>query len=385
MGSLDDYAEAKLARLRDQGLARSVRDSHRRGAARIERHGRTLVSLSCNDYLGLSQHPAVIGAAQAALAEYGAGAGAARLITGGVPLASQLEGALAEFLGTEAALLFGSGYLANLGVLPALVGEGDLIIMDQRAHASLYAGARASRAELITVPPGLPGAAQALARRSAYRNVLVAIEGVHSMDGDRADVAGFAALAQAHDAWLLVDDAHGLGVLEDGKGTCTFQGQRLPVAIQIGTCSKALGSYGAFVATSAKVVELLTSRARSFVYTTGLPPPVLAASQAALTQLRLDPALTRRPLAWATRFCRALGRPDPESPIVPLPFGTPERALTAQAKLETAGFLAAAIRPPTVPTGTARLRLAFPAHLTDEDFDRLLEAVRALEVSWPAG
>lgn len=205
------------------------------------------------------------------------------------------------------------------------------------------------------------------------------------MDGDRADVAAYAKLAEEHDAWLLVDDAHAIGVLEDGRGTCHAGGTRLAVPLQIGTCSKALGSYGGFLAASRAVVELLTSRARSFVYTTGLPPSVVAASLAALEIIRREPELTRRPLERATRFCRASRRPDPTSPIVALPFGSPARALAAQAQLEREGFLAVAIRPPTVPEGSSRLRLAFSSALSDTELDRLVGLVQRLEVAWPAG
>jgi 8-amino-7-oxononanoate synthase len=385
MGDLDQFARQKLATLRATGLLREVWDSRRSPGARVERNGRTLISLSCNDYLGLSHDPRVIEAAAAALHTYGAGAGAARLITGAHPLARAFERAIADYLGTEAALLFGSGYLCNLGVIPSLVAEGDLVVLDQRAHASLYAGARSARAEVVTCGPGAGPLERALKRRGEFKNCLVAIEGVHSMDGDRAEVPAIAELATAHDAWLLVDDAHGLGVLEDGKGTCTSGGQRLAVPLQVGTCSKALGSYGGFLAASQGVVELLTSRARSFVYTTALPPMVVAASLAALQILQAEPERTRLPLQKATLFCRALGRPDPQSPIVPLPFGSPERALAAQARLQTAGFLATAIRPPTVPEGTARLRLAFPHALEATDLERLVSAVRGLEVAWPAG
>lgn len=385
MGDLDQFARQKLAALRATGLLREVWDARRSPGARVERNGRTLISLSCNDYLGLSQDPRVLEAAAAALHAYGAGSGAARLITGGHPLARAFERAIADYLGTEAALLFGSGYLSNLGVIPSLVGEGDLVVLDQRAHASLYAGARSSRAEVSTCGPGVGPIRRALERRRQFRNCLVAIEGVHSMDGDRADVSAIAEVAAAHDAWLLVDDAHALGVLEDGKGTCTSGGRRLAVPLQVGTCSKALGSYGGFLAASRVVAELLTSRARSFVYTTSLPPSVVAASLAALQILQAEPERTRVPLQKATLFCRALGRPDPQSPIVPLPFGTPERALAAQAKLQAAGFLAMAIRPPTVPEGTARLRLAFPQALEAADLERLVEVVRTMEVAWPAG
>lgn len=386
MRSLEDYAEEKLHILRAAGLSRAVRETRRLGGARVERDGRELISLSCNDYLGLSRDPRVVEAAQRALRDHGAGAGAARLVTGGHPLVRALEAALAEFLGTESALVFGSGFLANAGVVPSLVSEGDLVLLDARSHASLYAGAHASRAEVRPFAPGVEALGAALSGRARYRRCLMLVEGVHSMDGDRAPVAAYAELAERHDAWLLVDDAHALGIVGDGKGTCHDEGgRRLAVPLQIGTGSKALGSYGGFLASSRRVTELLTSRARTFVYTTALPPAVIAASLAALQIIREQPELTRRPLEHATRFCRALGRPTPHSAIVPLPFGDPARALAAQAQLEAAGFLATAIRPPTVPEGTARLRLAFPAALTDDELERLVAATRRLEVQWPAG
>jgi 8-amino-7-oxononanoate synthase len=201
-------------------------------------------------------------------------------------------------------------------------------------------------------------------------------DGVFSMDGDRAPVAELHALAEAHDAWLLVDDAHGLGVVEDGRGSCVVGGSKLPVPLQMGTLSKAVGAYGGYLCASDAVVSLLVSRARTLVYSTGLPPATVAAACAALDLIASDRALVRRPMQLAARFCARLELPEPASCIVPLVLGDAELALAASRDLVEHGFLVAAIRPPTVPAGTARLRLTFTAAHEDADVDRLAEAVR---------
>ncbi len=373
MTTLDQFATDKLARLEAGALRRRLRPTARAPGAVLERDGQRLISFSCNDYLNLSTHPAVIDAAIDAARRHGAGAGASRLVTGDHPLYCALEARLAALKQTEDAVVFGSGFLANTGIIPALMAREDAIFVDELAHACIWAGARLSGAALhVFRHNDLAHLAELLAaHRQAARHAMVVTDGVFSMDGDLAPVGEMLALAKAHDAWLMTDDAHGIGVINEGRGSA--HGHDVP--LQMGTLSKAVGSYGGYLCASHVVCELIRNRARSFVYTTGLPPAVGGASIAALDLIATDPAMCAAPLAHARRFCAALGLPPAESPIVPLLLGTAERALAAQAVLEAAGFLVAAIRPPTVPEGTARLRFAFTACHAPDDIDRLAQLV----------
>jgi len=379
MHSLDEFAAEKLQRLEMRHLRRRLAFTARERGATVTRGGRRLVSFSCNDYLGLSTHPAVIEAAASALRAYGLGAGASRLITGNHPLYAGLEARLARLKDTEAALVFGSGYLANLGIVPALAGEDDLVLADALAHACLLSGARLSRAEEVRYSHNDVDAVERVLaeRRAAARHALIVTDGVFSMDGDLAPLPALAALAKRYDAWLLVDDAHGLGVVGGGRGSSfAFGPEKVDVALQMGTLSKAVGAYGGYLCASAAVIELLKNRARSFVYSTGLPPAVLAGAAAALDIIAEQPELVARLLAHARNFTQSLGLPDAQSAIVPLVLGSAETALAASALLEEAGFLVAPIRPPTVPEGTARLRFAFSAAHDAADLAKLAHVVR---------
>ncbi|PXA92689.1 8-amino-7-oxononanoate synthase, partial [Caulobacter sp. D5] len=224
MHSLDAFASGKLAALEAMSLRRRLKPTRRLPGAIVERDGKRLLSFSCNDYLGLSQHPAVIAAAQAAVAEYGAGSGASRLVTGDSPLISELESRLALLKGTEACVVFGSGYLANTGVIPTFAGKQDVVFVDELAHACIWAGAQLSGAKVVSFPHNDSDAlAQLLAEhRSSFRHAIVATDGVFSMDGDVAPLDWLSAVCEANDAWLLVDDAHGVGVLGGGKGTAAL-------------------------------------------------------------------------------------------------------------------------------------------------------------------
>lgn len=369
MESLDDMARAKLAELDAAHLRRSLVDTARADGLWVTRDGRRLLSFSCNDYLSLTHHPAVKAAAVAAVEAYGAGAGASRLVTGNHPLYAELETRLARLKGTQAGCVFGSGYLANAGIVPVLIGPGDLLLVDALSHACLWAGAQLSRGTVLTFRHNdAAHVAELLARqRGAHRHALIVTDRVFSMDGDLAPLAELAALARAHDTWLMTDDAHGLGVVAD-------DGPKADV--QMGTLSKALGSYGGYVCASKPVIDLIATRARTLIYSTGLPPGSVAAALAALDVIANDPALAARPLAKAQDFTRALDLPLAQSPIVPLVLGDAAVALRAQAFLETEGFLVAAIRPPTVPAGTARLRFAFTAAHPDDEIARLARIVR---------
>jgi 8-amino-7-oxononanoate synthase len=367
--SLDDFAAGKLAGLARSALRRRLVITTRRAGAQVVRGGKSLISFSCNDYLNLSTDPAVIEAAVAATRRYGAGAGSSRLVTGDHPLYRALEQKLAALKGTEDCIVFGSGYLANSGIIPALMGAGDVIFVDQWAHACIHAGAKLSGARVEGFAHNDVGQLAALLERErgAAGHALIATDTVFSMDGDCAPLEALAALAARHDAWLLADDAHGLGVVER-----TVRG----VALQMGTLSKSVGAYGGYLCASAVVCELLRNRARSFVYTTGLPPGVIGAAIAGVERIATDAAYCARPLAHARLFAAAVGLPAPESAIVPVILGTADRALAAQALLEQAGFLVAAIRPPTVPEGTARLRFTFTAQHDTADIQRLADLVR---------
>jgi 8-amino-7-oxononanoate synthase len=381
--SLDAFANGKLAQLADAALRRSLvttcRPADGEDTPVVIRAGRRLVSFSCNDYLGLSRHPKVKEAAIAAIRAYGTGAGASRLVTGNHPLFAELEARLAKLKGTEAACVFGSGYLANLGIIPTLVDDGDLILVDELAHACIFGGAKLSAAERHIFRHNDVEHARAIleAERGRFRNALMITDGVFSMDGDRAPVAELAELCAAHDMWLMTDDAHGLGVLAEGRGSAFSDGAKADVPLQMGTLSKAIGSYGGYLCASQPVVDLMTSRARTLIYSTGLPPASAAAAIAALDVIAADPALTRKPLAKARDFTRRLGLPEAQSPIVPLVLGSADAALAASNALEDDGFLVIAIRPPTVPPGTARLRFAFCADHNDKDVARVAEVVAA--------
>jgi 8-amino-7-oxononanoate synthase len=379
MPSLDRFAQEKLAELDAAHRRRTLAPTTREDGLWVARGGRRLLSFSCNDYLNLTHDPRVKAAAVAAIETHGAGAGASRLVTGNHPLFAELESALARFKGTEAACIFGSGYLANAGIVPALIGEGDLLLVDELSHSCLWAGARLSSGTVVTFRHNDVVHAEELlhAHRAAHRNALIVTDGVFSMDGDLAPLAALSALAKTHDAWLMADDAHGLGVLNDGRGST----DGIAIDLKMGTLSKSLGSYGGYLCASRAVIDLIETRARTLIYSTGLPPANAAAALAALAIVESDKDLTARPLAKAQRFTRACNLKLAQSPIVPVLLGSEAAALDAQQMLEREGFLAVAIRPPTVPEGTARLRLAFTAGHADGDIARLADLVRLLPVA----
>ena len=375
MLSLDQFAAGKLAALESAALRRRLISTARSEGAMLTRNSRALISFCCNDYRNLSTHPEIIEAAITATARHGAGAGASRLVTGNHPLYAALEARLAALKGTEDAVVFGSGFLANAGIIPALTGPADAVFIDELAHACIWAGAKLSGASLHVFRHNDPSHLTELlaANRPAARHALIATDGVFSMDGDLAPIAALSALAQAHDAWLMTDDAHGIGVLNGGRGSA--HGHEVP--LQMGTLSKAIGAYGGYLCASHAVCELIRNRARSFIYTTGLPPGTVAAAIAALDLIAREPDYIARPLRKARLFTSQLGLAQAESPIVPVLLGAAEAAIAAQARLESHGFLVAAIRPPTVPPGTARLRFTFTARHEDADIIRLAGIVRS--------
>jgi len=373
MSSLDAFALDKLAQLEAAQRRRTLVETARDDGVWVTRGGRRLLSFSCNDYLNLAQHPTVKAAAIAAIERHGAGAGASRLVTGNHPLHAELETRLARWKGSEAACVFGSGYLANAGIVPALVGEGDLLLVDELAHSCLWAGARLSRARVETFRHNDADHAEELLRRhrAAHGHAIIVTDTVFSMDGDVAPVAELSALARGHDAWLMTDDAHGFAVVEP----------EARAELQMGTLSKALGSYGGYLCASRAAIDLVKTRARTLIYSTALPPASVAAAIAALDVIVADPALAARPLENARAFTRLAELPLAESPIVPVVLGAERAALEASALLEEEGFLVTAIRPPTVPAGTARLRLAFAAAHPREEIARLAQVLRARVLS----
>ena len=369
MDSLDDFARDKLAHLDAQRLKRELSTTERLGGGQVLRGGERLVSFSCNDYLGLANDARIKAAAVAAVEQYGAGAAASRLVTGDHPLLGDLERELALLKGASSAILFGSGYLANVGTPPALVGPKDLIALDELSHACMFAGARLSGARTIVFRHNdIHDLERALRReRPCVGRALILTETVFSMDGDVSPLDDIGAVAERFDAWWMTDDAHGLGLIA--------QTRRAP--LDMGTLSKSLGSYGGYVCASQAVVDLLRSRARSFVYTTALPPASAAAALAALRILKAEPQRGQRAIAHARRFARAMNLPPAQSAIVPLVVGDPATALRLSESLRRDGYLVTAIRPPTVPAGTSRLRFAFSAAHGDAEVDGLIAAVLA--------
>lgn len=377
--SLEQFATKKLAELSAKSLRRSLVETNRSGGIWIERNGKRLLSFSCNDYLNLTQHPSVKEAAIEAVRTYGTGAGASRLVTGNHPLFSRLETRLARMMGTEDACVFGSGYLANTGIIPALAGPEDLILVDELAHGCLWTGARLARSTVLAFRHNdLHHAKELLAEhRAKHTHAMILTDAVFSQDGDLAPLEDLLALANRFDAWLMSDDAHGIGVVGDGRGVTFVTGKDVAVPLKMGTLGKAVGSYGGYLCSSHAVIELVRNRARTFGLTTGLPPATIAAAIASLTLIESTPELTRRPLANARFFARQLGLAEPVTAIVPLIIGGDEEAMKASRLLIQEGFFVPAIRHPAVPRGTARLRIIFTASHSESDIKRFAGVIKA--------
>jgi 8-amino-7-oxononanoate synthase len=350
--------------------------------AQVVVDGRTLVDFSSNDYLGLARHPALAAAMAACAGAAGAGSAASHLVTGHGTAHERLEEELAAFTRRERALLFSSGYMANLAVMSALAGRGERILLDRLSHASLIDGAQLAGAELKRYHHCDAAAAGRALDEDPARTVLIGTDGVFSMDGDLAPLPAIARLARRAHAWLVVDDAHGLGVVgASGRGTleeCGVSGAEVPVLV--GTLGKAFGCFGAFVAGEAALIEYLIQKARSYIYTTALPQPVAAASRKALELIRTEGWRRTRLAALVERFRRlALAAQVPlaasRTPIQPVVLGAEAAVLEAQRALEAEGLLVVAIRPPTVPKGTARLRVTLTAAHTEAQIERLAEAL----------
>lgn len=348
---------------------RRLNETERVGPVEVLRDGKRLISFSCNDYLNLTQHPDIKAAAIAATEKYGSGSGASRLVTGNHPLYAELERKLADLKGTEDACVFGSGYLANTGIIPALTGSEDLVAVDELSHACIYAGAQLSAGAVhVFRHNDMDHLREILdAHRAKHPHALIVTDGVFSMDGDLAPVDVLSQIADHFDAWLMIDDAHGIGVVRSVGAS---------VPLQMGTLSKAIGAYGGYLCASQPVIDLIRTRCRTLIYSTGLPPGVIAAASAALGLIRNDPGYAALPLQKAKAFTKALGLAEAESPIVPIILGSTDRAMEASRLLQEEGFLVIAIRPPTVPDGTARLRATFTAAHEDADIKRLADILK---------
>ena len=372
-----------LSQLGEQHLLRELRLIESAAGPVVTVNGRPVILMASNDYLGLATHPLLKKAAKEATERYGVGAGASRLVSGTLPPHLELEAAIARFKESEAALVFGSGYLANLGLIPSLIGPGGFILADRLCHASLLDGCRLSGASFRRYRHrDLDHLVSLLTARPGRRKTLIVTDGVFSMDGDLAPLPELLDLADRYGAQVLVDDAHGTGVMgREGRGTLEHFGVESRLPFHMGTLSKALGTYGAYVAGPAALIRYLVNRARSFIYTTALPPAAAAAALAAIEVVRSDPA--RRARLWANqqRFLaglRSLGfrLPDTQSPIIPVLIGDPEKAMTLAERLLQLGVYAPAIRPPTVPRETSRIRTTVTSEHTGDQLDQALASFR---------
>ncbi len=382
--------EDQLADLRSRSLLRRLRTFDTPQQPEVEEAGKSLISFASNDYLGLATEPALKEAAKAAIDRYGVGSGAARLISGSLAPHAQLETAIANFKGTEAALTFSSGYATAIGTLGALCGEEDVIILDKLSHASLIDGARLSRATVRIFPHNHLGKLESHLEWAAENHpdarVVIVTEAVFSMDGDRAPLEEIVALKNEFGAMLLVDEAHAVGVLgRNGRGLADALRLEGEIDIQMGTLSKALGTAGGYIAGSRRLIELLVNRARSFIYSTAPPPAVAAAACAAIEFMQTESGEKRREQLWENLACFGSEMPHLftsgkkiQSAIVPLILGDSGRALEAADRLAERGFYVPAIRYPTVPRDSARLRVTLSARHTSQQIAALCGILRAL-------
>jgi 8-amino-7-oxononanoate synthase len=382
---MDADFQAGLAELDAQALRRRRRLVDTPCGPQLVVDGRPMLAFCSNDYLGLANDPALIEAAQEGIRRHGLGSGASPLVSGHSTAHAALEQRLASFVGMQRALLFSTGYLANLGALPALVGAGDAVFSDQLNHASLIDATRLSRATIHIYPHLDLGALEALLARSAARRKLIISDAVFSMDGDLAPLPALLALAERHDAWLMVDDAHGFGLLgPQGRGSLARCGLKSPRLIYMGTLGKAAGVAGAFIAASDDLIEWLLQKARTYIFSTA-EPPLLAYALLKGVELIEHGDERRRHLAALIAQLRAGLRlrrwkllPS-ETAIQPVVIGENAETIAVANALLERGLWVPGIRPPTVPAGTARLRITLSAAHTEAQVARLIEALMELE------
>jgi 8-amino-7-oxononanoate synthase len=382
------WAGEDLGRLASSDLLRTLEPRESPQGAQVTIGRTRYVNFSSNDYLGLANDARLVEAASAELTRSGVGAGASRLLAGDTGAHRSLERTIAEHMGTEAALVFNSGYAANTGVLSALAPEAeDAIFSDALNHASIVDGCRLSRAKTVVYPHrDLAALERALVSAGSARRRVIVTESVFSMDGDRAPLRALAELAAEHRAALVLDEAHAIGVLgPSGRGLAAELSLLERVDVLVGTLGKALGSFGAFVAARRSVVELLVNRVRPFVFSTAIPPAICAASERAIRIIADSNVLQTKLHSAIERFRSGLSGRFPEAhavnehtPIFSIVLGSPERALAAGRAFRNRGLLAKPIRPPTVPDGTSRLRLSMSAAHSEEDLDRALAVLREI-------
>jgi 8-amino-7-oxononanoate synthase len=372
--SLDEALELELRDLRDRGLERFLRPILRRDGVVVQTDRGQAIDFSSNDYLGLATDRRLIDAASRS---EGAGATASRLIAGDTASHEALDAQIAAFLHRESALTFSTGYAANTGAIPALVGRGDVIFSDELNHASLIDGCRLSRAVIHVYPHADLVALRELLRthRPSARRAMIVTDGLFSMDGDVAPLGDIASLAREYDAWTYVDDAHGIGALgEHGCGVAELLGVEREIDILVGTFGKAFGAAGAFIAGSETLRHFLVNRARSFIFSTAPSLPQVAAAAEGVR--RAGSALRSQLRANVIRLREALGLPDGHH-IVPVVIGSAANTMKTGASLADAGFLVGAVRPPTVPEGTSRLRITLSALHNHDQIDALVSALRS--------
>jgi len=384
---MDATLQAQLNLRREEHLYRTRLNVASGCSSTLSVEGRSLINFCSNDYLGLASHPDISLALKQAADLYGTGSGASHLVSGHSVVHQKLEEQLAQYTGRPRALLFSTGYMANMGVINALVGRRDLVLQDQLNHASLLDGGRLSQADFKRYKHvDMASLEQRLEQSSAERKLIVS-DGVFSMDGNLAPLSEISTLAKKHNAWLMVDDAHGVGVLgPQGGGLVEQLGMNLKqVPVLVGTLGKSFGTFGAFVAGSEALIETLIQFSRSYIYTTALPPAVAAATLASLKIVRQESWRRDKLVQLVTRFRRGaeqigLQLGGSNTPIQPVLINNDAKVMQVGQSLRDAGFLVGAIRPPTVPVGTGRLRITFSADHSEEQVDQLVAALDSLNL-----
>jgi len=374
------FIKNKLKEISSKDQLRQLKTSKRNKNCCVINDNVELLSFACNDYLSLSTDRRLIEAAQKATIEYGTGSGASRLITGNNPLYQKLENDLRKMKKTEACIVFGSGFLANLGVISALANKNDLILIDSLSHSSSFMGTKLTEAKVIKYKHNciIDLEKKLIKYRKKYQKCMILTEGVFSMDGDISPQEEIAYLKNKYNALFILDDAHGFGVLGDGTGSTSIFKKNIKVDVYVGTLSKSLGSYGGFICGNKSLIEFLVNRCRTQIYTTGLPPAVLAASIRGIKIIKSSPNLIKKPLENAKYFCENIGLNKPQSPIVPVIMKEEKKVIDACDLLKKNGFLVGGIRPPTVPHGTARLRLAFNSSHSKVKIKELAQLIKGI-------
>ena len=375
---INSYINKKLKEISRNNQFRKIHDVQRKPKNQITINGKNAISFSCNDYLGLSLNRSVIKAAEAATKKFGVGAGASRLVTGNNYLYSLLETKIKKLKKTSACCVFGSGFLANIGVISSLMNKKDLVLIDELSHASTFLGAKLSGSHVIQFKHNnVEDLEKRLYKfRNKYDKCLILTEGVFSMDGDISPQDDISDLKKKYSASFMLDDAHGLGVIGDGTGSNSLFKKKPDIDIYLGTLSKAVGSYGGFICGKKNLINFIINRCRSQIYTTGLPPSVLAASIKSLEIIKNNKRLIKKPLENAIFFSKIVGLETPVSPIVPIVLGDENKTLNLSRYLNRHGYIVGAIRPPTVPKGTSRLRVAFNSSHTKLQIKNLANLIK---------